>query len=111
MPSPPHPDSLPVLDNRIRFLYHPGGAFSQDQCFSEAHDSDMIKAYRTLHELEPVNLVLAVQNLRPYVSLGYMDVVNTNNTASVQAFESGWTTDITMSTYAGELWLNMALAP
>ena len=80
-----------------------GGVFSKERCFAEEYNPDFIQAYPLIHELEALNLVVALRTLRPDVCAGLDIVVNTNNAGTGRA------TDATLVACAHEIWLLAAL--
>ncbi len=93
----------------MRLLPDGGGAFSEERCFAEEYEPEFVQAYPLIHELETLNLVVAVHTLRPFVCAGLDIVVNTDNSASAHTLGTGPATDVTLAACAREIWLLAAL--
>ena len=66
-------------------------------------------AFPAIHELEAVNLLVALRYLVPTNSAGIVVLVNTDNAASATALSSGRTVDAALGACAREIWLLAAL--
>ena len=66
-------------------------------------------AFLAIHELEAVNLLVAVRHLVPTNSAGIVVLVNTDNAASAAALSSGRAVDATFGACVREIWLLAAI--
>ena len=62
-------------------------------------------AFPAIHELEAINLLVAVRNLVPSNSAGIVVLINTDNAASAAALSWGRATDATLGACVREIWL------
>jgi len=74
----------------------------------ERYPADFTGAFPTIHQLEAVNLVVAVKTLLPTNPTGFEVVVHTDNSASVATLSSGRGSDPVLLACARELWLEAA---
>lgn len=75
--------------------------------FTDAH----VKKFTTIHELEAINILVAIRTLMPPTpSTPFEIVVWTDNSASAWALHTGRTRDNTLAACAREIWLIASLA-
>ena len=66
-----------------------GGAFSEERCFAVEYSPGFVHVYPLIHELEALNLVVAVRTLRTDVCASLNLIMNTDNTATAHALGTG----------------------
>ena len=69
------------------------GAFTTSCCFTGVYSPAFMVAFPALHELEAINLLIAVRHLVLTNSVGIVMLVNTENAASAAALSSGRAVD------------------
>lgn len=81
-----------------------GGGNSSSACYSWKYDQAHTDRFASIHQLEAVNLIVAVKTLIPHIApLGAKIIVWTDNSASAFALESGRTRDPVLAACAREL--------
>ena len=86
-----------------------GGAFTTYRCYCEAYTAAFMATFPAIHELEAVNLLVAIRHLVPTNLAGIVLLVNTDNAASAAALSSGGAVDGNLGACAREIWLLAAL--
>lgn len=83
-----------------------GGGVAGQVCYKWKYSSSHVKRFKKIHELEAVNTVVAFKTLVPAVApRGAHIIIQTDNSSSAHALESGRTRDATLAACARELWL------
>ena len=86
-----------------------GGTYTLSRYFTEVYSPKFMAAFHAIHELEAINLLVAVRNLVPDNCAGIVVLVNTDNAASAATVSTGRAVDPTLCACARELWLLPAL--
>lgn len=82
------------------------GGVGGSLCYIWKYNSEQMKTFKNIHELEAVNIIVAVNTLCPsQAPRGARITVNTDNISSAYALESGRTSDPTLGSCARKLWL------
>lgn len=83
-----------------------GGGNGPGLCYTWKYSAAHKQRFPNIHELEAVNLIVAVKTLAPTTAIpGSNVIVWTDNISSAYALETGRTHDATLSACARELWL------
>lgn len=87
-----------------------GGAVAQGYCYTWTYSDQHRDRFRTIHQLEAVNSLVAYKTFAHLFPRGDAHVIlHTDNEASAYALQSGRTKDLTLSACARELWLLAAM--
>lgn len=86
-----------------------GGGLAGKRCYSWKYTKEILDRYRSIHELEALNLVIAYKTFAPYCDINSTVTIFTDNQASSWSIKTGKTKDKTLGACAREIWLAAAL--
>lgn len=99
----------PICEIECNSSLQGGGGNSGSVCYSWKYNDPHVSRFTAIHQLEAVNLLVAVKTLGPInAPPGSKILVWTDNMASSFALESGRTRDQVLAACARELWLFVA---
>lgn len=82
------------------------GGMGGSLCYAWRYRAQHREAFKNIHELEAVNIIVAFNTLCPtQAPRGSKVVINTDNISLAYALESGRTSDSTLGACSRELWL------
>lgn len=85
---------------------HGAGGNSATHCYKWVFSADYVKTYPSIHQLEAINVLVAIRTLVPSQQTNPLEVVVwTDNSASAWALQTGRTRDPVLAACALEIWL------
>lgn len=100
----------PVVEIECDSSLTGGGGMGGSWCYTWKYPPAHVKRFKNIHELEAVNTIVAFRTLASKVAQpGALVVIQTDNSSSAYALETGRTKDSTLAACARELWLLAAL--
>lgn len=87
-----------------------GGGVAGTWCYTWQYSTAHMNKFKNIHDLEAINTVVAFRTLAPKLAPpGSHVIIQTDNSSSAYALETGRTKDLTLAACAREIWLIAAL--